>query len=94
VIALSCSSGVLGFGVGAATRSLALSLLGVVLAISVVDTALSFCGPWSVYIRFSSLQSGLTGEAAGAPAVSAGVIWLLLPVLLGWLRARRADLSW
>lgn len=89
VAALSYSSAASGFGLGASLRSLALGLVSVLVVMLVVDVVLGFLGPWTAYVRFGTLQSGLTGEASVLPTVSSGLIWVVLPITAGWIRARR-----
>lgn len=89
VAALSFSSAGFGFGLGASLRSLALGMVGVLVVMLVVDVVLGFLGPWTAYVRFGTLQSGLTGEAPALPTVSSGLIWVVLPIAAGWIRARR-----
>lgn len=89
VAALSFSSAGFGFGVGASLRSLALGLVSVLVVMLVVDVVLGFLGPWTAYIRFGTLQSGLTGAASVLPTVTSGLIWVVLPITAGWIRARR-----
>jgi hypothetical protein len=92
VAAFSSSSAALGFGIGAMVRSLALGLVSVVLVVLVVDTALAFVGDWTTYVRFGTVQSGLTGAASALPTVTASLLWIVAPITVGWLRARRASL--
>lgn len=89
VAALSYSSAAFGFGLGASLRSLALGLVSVLVVMLVVDIVLGFLGTWTAYVRFGTLQSGLTGEASVLPTVSSGLIWVVLPITAGWIRARR-----
>ncbi|ROS77504.1 hypothetical protein EDF24_0260 [Curtobacterium sp. PhB130] len=88
VAALAFSSATFGFGIGATVRSLALGLVSVVLLVLVLDVVLTLLGPWSEYVRFSTLQSGLTGMAPAVPTATSGLIWVLIPVVVGWFRTR------
>ncbi|PYY34848.1 MULTISPECIES: hypothetical protein [unclassified Curtobacterium] len=87
--ALTFSSAVSGFGIGATSRSLPLGLVSVLAVTLVLDVVLAALGAWTAYIRFGTVQSGLTGEADVLPAVTSGLIWIVLPVLAGWVRAER-----
>ena len=91
VVALSFSAAGMGFGIGASVRSLALALVAVVLLVLVVDVTLAILGAWSEYVRFGTLQSGLVGEAALMPTVTSGLLWVVVPIAVGWLRARTAE---
>jgi len=87
--ALSFSSAAFGFGIGATSRSLPLGLVGVLAVTLVLDVVLAFFGAWTAYIRFGTVQSGLTGDADALPAISSGLLWVVLPVVAGWMRAER-----
>jgi hypothetical protein len=89
VAALSFSSAAFGFGIGATFRSLALGLVSVLGVMLVLDVALAFLGSWTAYVRFGTVQSGMTGEADVLPAVTSGLLWIVAPVVAGWLRTRR-----
>jgi hypothetical protein len=87
--ALSFSSAAFGFGIGATSRSLPLGLVSVLAVTLVLDGVLAFSGAWTAYIRFGTVQSGMTGEAAVLPTISSGVIWIVVPLATGWVRAKR-----
>lgn len=91
VAGLSLSSAAAGFGIGSACRSLTLSVVTVVLVLLVVDALLGFLGDWSVFIRFSTVQSASTGTTAFLPTVTSTLLWIALPLLVGWVRTKRAS---
>ncbi|WP_144760551.1 hypothetical protein [Curtobacterium sp. 9128] len=88
VAALCFSSAAFGFGIGASLRSLALGLVTVLGVMLVLDVVLAFLGSWTAYIRFGSVQNGMTGEGEILATITSGLIWIVLPVLAGWLRTR------
>lgn len=88
---LAITSGAFGFGIGASVRSLALGLVGCVLVVLVVDTSLSFVGPIGQYVQFSSVQSALTGSGSIGPALTAAILWIVAPFIIGWRRSERAQ---
>lgn len=91
VAALALSAAALGFGIGASLRGLALALVSVLLIILVVDTSLALAGPWSDFIRFSTIQTGVTGSAPFLPSLTSGLLWIGVPLVGGWLRTRSAE---
>jgi hypothetical protein len=91
VAALAFSAAALGFGLGASLRGLALALVSVLLIILVVDTTLALAGPWSDFIRFSTVQAGVTGSAPFPPSATSGLLWVGVPLVGGWLRTRSAE---
>ncbi|MBT1675389.1 hypothetical protein DEJ21_11185 [Curtobacterium sp. MCSS17_006] len=91
VASLALAAAALGFGIGASLRGLAVALASVLLIILVVDTTLALAGPWTDFIRFSTVQAGVTGDAPFLPSLTSGLLWIGVPLVGGWLRTRSAE---
>ncbi len=91
VAALALTSAAMAFGIGASVRSLPLALVSVVLIVMVADVALSFAGAWTEWVRFSAVQGGVLGESRILPAVTSGLLWIVVPCLGGYFRTRTVE---
>lgn len=87
----AATGGAIGFAIGASFRSFALALTAALLGSLVVDTALSFVGGWGAYIRIASLQGVVSEGGLPLPAICAGCVWVVFPMVIGMVRALRVE---
>lgn len=90
-VALGVTSTIAGVAMASVLLSLPLTLVFILVQTLVLDPVLSFAPDWGVYFQGSALASALIGEGPAVAGISSGIVWILLPAALGFVRQRQYD---